>query len=169
LVVIRPARANEAAIVADIGFRAWEGKLSVWSDDAAHAAAIRPNARHAYETFARDGWPTILVAEIDGAIAGWGAREHDDHQISDLWVAPEFQGQGIGSTLIAALESVIAAHRHATAVLETHARNHEAIAFFQARGYSVKWLSTSYAPGIDRDIEKVGMEKQLSDTASQGE
>lgn len=46
----------------------------------------------------------ILVGEIDGQLAGLGASENNDDTISDVWVAPEFEGLGCGTALIMALE-----------------------------------------------------------------
>jgi ribosomal-protein-alanine N-acetyltransferase len=169
LVVIRKARADDAATLAAIGYRAWEDKLSVWTEGLSDIGAIRDNARLAYETFTRDYWPAILVSEDQGRIVGWGAREHPgdvldhrDNAISDLWIDPERQGRGHGTALLAALEDEIGALGFANALLETHARNHSAIAFYKARGYRVSWLSTKYSASLDRDIEKVGMEKELA-------
>ncbi|WP_157928864.1 GNAT family N-acetyltransferase [Pararhizobium haloflavum] len=160
--MIRPARQDDAAILADVGFRAWQDKLSVWASSPDDAAAIIPNAKAAFASFTRDGWQTILVAQIDGAIVGWGARENGDHTISDLWVDPSLQHHGAGSALLIQLENDMVAAGYKVAALETHARNEAAIAFYQRRGYAVKWLSTKYAAGLDRDIEKVGMEKSLT-------
>jgi ribosomal-protein-alanine N-acetyltransferase len=169
LVVIRHARANDAATLAAIGYRAWEEKLSVWTHGQDDVGAIRENARIAYETFTRNYWPAILVAEDEGRVVGWGAREHEgdvpdhrDNAISDLWIDPDCQGRSYGTALLAALEDVIRDLGFTTALLETHARNHSAIAFYKARGYRVSWLSTKYSASLDRDIEKVGMEKSLA-------
>ncbi|MGG2477864.1 GNAT family N-acetyltransferase, partial [Rhizobium sp. BR5] len=37
--------------------------------------------------------------------------------------------------------------------LETHAQNEPAVAFFRHHGYSVRWLSVSYAPKLDREVQ----------------
>jgi ribosomal-protein-alanine N-acetyltransferase len=36
-----------------------------------------------------------------------------------------------------------------------------AINFFQKHGYSVSWLSSNYAPKLDRDVQSVGLSKSL--------
>jgi ribosomal-protein-alanine N-acetyltransferase len=41
---------------------------------------------------------------VNGVLAGLGASEDRDNHISDIWVAPENEGKGVGSALIAALE-----------------------------------------------------------------
>lgn len=170
--MIRIARANDAAVLAAIGYRAWEDKLSVWTHGHDDVDAIRNNARIAYETFTRDYWSAIRVAEEEGTVVGWGAREHPgdvpdhrDNAVSDLWIDPDFQGRGIGTALLTALEDEIRALGFATALLETHARNQSAIAFYKARDYRVKWLSTKYSASLDRDLEKVGMEKAFDGMA----
>ncbi len=43
----------------------------------------------------------------------------------------------------------------------THAQNAPAIAFFQQRGYRIHWLSTQYSARLDRDVESIGMIRDL--------
>jgi ribosomal-protein-alanine N-acetyltransferase len=45
--------------------------------------------------------------------------------------------------------------------LQTHARNIAAVAFFQKHGYSVNWLSVDYSPRLDRNVESIGLRRQL--------
>jgi [ribosomal protein S18]-alanine N-acetyltransferase len=45
--------------------------------------------------------------------------------------------------------------------LQTHARNTAAVSFFQKHGYSVHWLSVDYSERLDRDVESVGLRRQL--------
>ena len=167
--MIRKARSNDAAVIAAIGYRAWEEKISVWSSGQMDIAQLSRNAKEAYERFVRDCLDGILVAEEGGVVAGWGAREHPrdvpeprDNVVSDLWVDPDHQGKGHGVRLLDALEAEIRAAGFHTAELETHARNHDAIAFYKRRGYAVIWLSTVYSASLDRDIEKVGLRKELA-------
>lgn len=167
--MIRHARASDAATLAAIGYRAWEEKLTAWAHGQDDVGAICRNALAAFETFTRDHWSAIRVVEAEGRLAGWGAREHPDdvqdhreNAISDLWIDPDCQGRGYGTALLAALEDEIRQGGFDAALLETHARNHAAIAFYKARGYRLSWLSTKYSASLDRDIEKIGMEKTLA-------
>lgn len=162
MVVIRNARSFEAGRLAEIGLAAWEGAVAAWGED---VAALRPNAKEAYERFAREQWPLILVGEVEGEIAGWGAREDADNHVSDLWIDPRFQGQGVGSKLLSTFESEIAEAGHETAEIETHARNLRAVGLFERRGYAVHSLSIKYAPSLDRDIETIGLSKVLKTMA----
>jgi ribosomal-protein-alanine N-acetyltransferase len=105
---------------------------------------------------------TIRVAERDGEPVGWGARENGDGYISDLWVAPAAQGQGVGTQLLAALEAEIAALGHATASLETRAGAKAAIRFYERNGYRIVWRKLKPTPSLGYAIDKVGMEKPLA-------
>lgn len=174
MVVVRKTKAHEAAAIAAIGFRAWDARLSVWTEGHDNVAAIRENARQAYVTFTHRCWDAILVAQTDEGLIGWGCCEDGrdvpeprENAISDLWVDPPFQRRGVGQALLAALEAQAAAAGHHCCLLETHARNNAAIAFFRSNGYAVKWLSTKYSVGLDRDIETVGLEKQFMEDAAE--
>ncbi|HET7412950.1 MAG TPA: GNAT family N-acetyltransferase [Pararhizobium sp.] len=156
--VIRKAHASESGRLAEIGFSAWQHAMASWGED---VAALSANARRAYETFVQDSWDIILVGEVDSAAAGWGAREGLRNQITDLWVQPEFQGQGIGSALLQALENEVDAAGFETIEIETHARNQRAIDLYRRRGYVVRALSVKYSAPLNRDIEKVELTKVL--------
>lgn len=47
----------------------------------------------------------VWVAELDGAIAGWGAIRGD--RLEGLYAAPEFAGQGVGAGLLGMLERLM--------------------------------------------------------------
>ena len=47
----------------------------------------------------------VWVAELDGAVVGWGAIRGD--RLEGLYVAAEFAGQGVGAGLLAMLEGLI--------------------------------------------------------------
>ena len=92
---------------------------------------------------------------------GCAAREELDDQITDLWVEPSLQRQGVGSALLEAIEAEMLAADYEAAGLQTHARNVAALEFFRKHGYTVNWLSVAYSPKMDRDIESVGLKRQL--------
>jgi ribosomal-protein-alanine N-acetyltransferase len=159
LIVIRNAYEQEAEVLAAIGLRAWR--------QATAALGITPtlydNAASAFSNFTRSSWLAIRVAEFSGAVAGWAAREHFDEAISDFWIDPEFQRRGVGSRLLGDIERLIEEKGFETIRLETHAQNEPAVAFFRHHGYSVRWLSVSYAPKLDREVQSVGLQKQLAE------
>ena len=106
MIQIRPATAGDAAILAEIGLAAWrKGILPLVSE----SVVDRITAENPFIPFLKDMGPRILVATSDDALAGLGACEHGDDYISDVWVSPVFEGRGVGSALLHALEREIAA------------------------------------------------------------
>jgi len=157
MIIVRLARENEVPALAAIGLDAWEKAVSGVAD----AQAMRQVAELSFLSFLRSKWFSVGVIEHGGVIAGWGAREDDDGTISDLWIEPSMQRQGLGSALLADLEERIVAGGFEAAIIRTHAQNDKAIGFFRKHGYAISSLSTAYAPKLDRDVESVGMTKML--------
>ena len=157
MIAIRFARPEEAGQLAEIGLRAWEhAMLAIGASEPMSA-----NAYRAFHNFTRSSWQTITVIESQGMPVGWAARELLDEAITDFWIDPAHAGQGFGSALLAAVEQAIVQQGFSRAELQTHAGNQDAVRFFMARGYAVAWLSMVYAPKMDRDMQSVGLVKQL--------
>jgi len=158
MITIRSARQDEAASLAEIGLKAWESAMSMIED----SSVLREAAEAAFLSFTSHHWLTISVIEEDGIIAGWAARERLDETITDFWIDPLWQSRGLGTALLSSLEADIRHQGFDTARLETHARN-GAVAFFEKHGYTIHWLTVAYSPKLDRDVETVGLSKQLDD------
>ncbi|MDO9415880.1 GNAT family N-acetyltransferase [Pararhizobium sp.] len=157
MIIVRPAHEGELRLLAAIGLAAWEKAVSGLVDP----ASMRDSVHHSFQTFLNDRWLGVDVAESGAVVCGWAARENGDGNITDLWVDPSRQRQGIGSKLLAETESRIAGRGHAVASLETHAKNAQAISFFQKHGFAISWLSVVYSPKLDRNVETVGLSKVL--------
>lgn len=164
MVTIRKARQDDAEFLTGIGLRAWRKAMT----SVGEAAEMIANARDAFASFTQEGWITITIVETSGIIAGWAAREDMDETISDFWIDPNFEGQGLGSALLVALEDEMRAQGFSVARLQTHAMNADALNFFEKKGYSVNWLTISYNPKLDRDVQSVGLSKSLSDEPATG-
>lgn len=158
MVVIRHARQNEIGLLLEIGLSAWASATAGIGD----VAAMRDPARRAFDDFLTRHWLSIILVENENRVCGWAAREGLDDIISDLWIDPDAQGKGLGSALLADVERRIAADGFEVASAKTHAQNTAAVAFFQRSGYRVKWLSTAYSHRLDRDVEFIGLSKQLN-------
>ena len=156
---LRKARPGEGDALGDVGFAAWQAS-AFGSHDAGRTD--RAALRQAFRRFCRDTPDVILVAEQDGRLLGWGARESRDQQVSDLWVAPHSQGRGVGQLLLEALLSQIAAEGHDHATVETLASNTRAIAFYQRHGFAEVWRAEKFSVALGYAIDKVGMNKSLS-------
>ncbi len=85
-------------MVGAVGFAAWlsGGALDVRFK----SEGVIEAARRAFLSYPATAKGEVIVAEVDGGIVGWIAREEHPDNISDLWVAPAFQGRGIGSRLL---------------------------------------------------------------------
>ena len=157
MATIRNAREDDVDVLAEIGLRSWERAMS----SIGGVTDMRENARFAFRHFAESSWITINVVEHHGMVAGWAAREKLDELITDFWIDPFHQRQGFGGLLLAEIEAEIVHQGFEVARIETHARNTEAVGFFEKHGYSVNWLSSVYTPKVDRDVQSVGLSKQL--------
>ena len=85
-------------VVGEVGFAAWQSSDAFKGFDL--SADVLERTRKAYETFAAEAKGDIWIAERDGRVVGWCARDGERNYISDLWVLPECQGRGIGRALV---------------------------------------------------------------------
>ncbi|WP_455271945.1 N-acetyltransferase family protein [Rhizobium herbae] len=161
MMIVRLAREDETPALAAIGLNAWEKAVSGVAD----AQSMRRVAELSFLSFLRSKWFSVSVIENSGTVAGWAAREDNDGMISDLWIEPSVQRNGLGSSLLADLEHRIQTAGFEAAVIRTHAQNAQAIRFFRKHGYAISSLSTAYAPKLDRDVESIGMRKMLGEPA----
>jgi ribosomal-protein-alanine N-acetyltransferase len=157
MIVIRHARQNEIGLLAAIGLRAWAKAIAGLAD----VAGMQSAAERAFIDFLTEHWLSVVLIEDENRICGWGARENHDDTISDLWIDPGAQGRGLGKALLADMEQRMVAEGFDVANARTHAQNASAVTFFQGAGYRVKWLSTAYSQKLDRDMEFIGLSKQL--------
>jgi GNAT superfamily N-acetyltransferase len=82
----------------------------------------------------------FLVAEVDGVPAGSGAwRSLGDGlaEIKRMYVEPAFRRRGLAQVVLGALERTAAAAGHASVVLNSGARQPEALALYEQAGYDV--------------------------------
>lgn len=157
MITVRNALEEDVPILIGIGVRAWEQAVT----GVAVLQVRRDHARGAFQHFLANRWLRVTVADFDGQLSGWASREKLDDEISDLWVDPPQQRKGLGSALLAAMEAEIVGAGFEAARLQTHARNVAAVGFFQKHGYAVNWLSVDYSQRLDRNIESVGLRRQL--------
>ena len=80
----------------------------------------------------------FVLAFHDGRAVGCGAFRPLDArtvEIKRMFVRPEFRGRGIARAILNALEAAAGHRGHTHSVLETAARQPEAIAHYRASGY----------------------------------
>lgn len=76
----------------------------------------------------------IFVAEVDGQIAGFASLYRVMDFVHLLFVAPEFQHQGVGKSLIRALRKEATAPLTLKVVID----NESAMKFYQNQGFVIK-------------------------------
>ncbi len=85
-------------VVGEVGFAAW--KTSVEGEAGFSDPAVIEAARKAFFEYPAEAKGDVAVAELEGRVVGWGAREDNPDYISDIWVDPGCQSRGIGSALV---------------------------------------------------------------------
>ncbi|WP_324251987.1 GNAT family N-acetyltransferase [Roseibium aggregatum] len=103
----------------------------------------------------------MIVGTISGEPAGIGACEHAEDTISDIWVAPAFEGLGVGTALVRSLETEILNRGHPVAYIQVAALNSRAFNLYRHLGYREEWRQMSFDPILKVEMEKVGLSKQL--------
>ena len=104
----------------------------------------------------------VHVAEQDGTVVGVLVLEaHPDHLlVENLAVAPDAQGQGVGSTLLALAEQQAEQQGLSELRLYTHERMTDNLAYYPRRGYVETHRSD------DGTFHRVHFAKQVSSTSS---
>ena len=92
---IRPARADEYDEVARVWMESW---VSTGLEEASKYLLANLRARVPHEM--EKGW-TLYVADDDGRIAAMLALHLPDRYLDQLFVAPDYQGKGLGRQLLA--------------------------------------------------------------------
>lgn len=159
MIVVRPATSEEVDALAQIGLAAWCKGIKPLVPTEVAIAIARDNP---FLPFLLEMGSNILVADIDGQAAGIGACEQADDTISDIWVAPAFEGRGAGSALVRALEAQIRERGHTEARIEVAAANERALELYQRLGYRQLWRKVVLDPVLRMKLEKNGLARRLS-------
>jgi ribosomal-protein-alanine N-acetyltransferase len=131
---IRKAVPEEADILADIGYIAWERDLRPFLSG---ASASRDAQKQRLEADVAANVERIIVAEVDGVATGWCLRARGMSYIPYLFVTPLLQNRGIGSLLLRRMETMFELEGAAYCQLDTLADNVRAVAFYQRQGYHI--------------------------------
>lgn len=159
MVILRKVHEREAEILADIGFRAW----AMATGPLASKETVRRSVLESFRAFTVNHYLTITVAENRGVAVGWAAREKLDDEVTDLWVDPAWQNQGIGGQLLEEMERQVKAHGQTIVNIQMQATNNIALNFFRKHHYSIHWMTTAWSPKLDSDVESLGLRKSLVD------
>lgn len=124
--VIRPARADEYDEVARVWMESW---ASTRLEDASNFLLAKLRARIPLEV--ERGW-TLFVADDGAAIAAMLALHLPLMYLDQLFVAPRYQGQGLGRSLLAFTRGRLPDEIHLRCVRE----NEKAWRWYEREGFS---------------------------------
>lgn len=123
-----------------------------------HAAAIKERGPEAYTPRQVAAWALearpdaypvdapdrcLLAADLGEAIVGVGQANLDDPEIAKLFVDPTHAERGVGSQLLAALESALAEAKAKTVFLDASLNSVE---FYERHGYEYGQVLTKRLP-----------------------
>ena len=137
-ITLRAARSSDAPRIGVVGYSAWRKRIGVHVSPEAYARCDTD----IFASSAQASSQQTIVAECCGATVGFAATEDGDNYISDLWVAPDFEGRGTGTAPLSALERAIAERGYETAQVEVLAEHHRALTLFRRPGYKTVWEGT---------------------------
>ncbi len=147
----------DAESVGEVGFAAWAAN-PVLND---FGTEMPERVHRAFCDFAATGSSVTLVAECDGEVVGWTARDGEADYVSDLWVHPDHQGKGAGRALLEDVFSLMRSEGIGRARIATHARNAGAIRLYERCGFVLVWRGMERSEAMQMDVEKVHLEKAL--------
>lgn len=130
MVGLRPARAEDALVVARIWAQGWrDGHLGNVPD-----ALLEVRTPESFRTRAAQRVTDTTVAVIDGEVAGFVIVVGDE--VEQVYVDGRHRGSGIAGTLLAEAERLVAADGHPVAWLAVVAGNARARRFYERGGWS---------------------------------
>ncbi len=105
-----------------------------------------PWPRYFFEKDLESGNTVAFVIEDGGAVVGYalGSCIHVELHITNIAVAKEIQGKGLGSKMLAELEKVAKERGCGFSYLEVRTTNIEAIGMYRNRGYDVLYTRKRY-------------------------
>jgi ribosomal protein S18 acetylase RimI-like enzyme len=154
---IRKAEPDDAGHLAAIGYEAWETSILPLL---AEQPGMRQSEQARLASAVSETIGRIIVAQVNGLVVGWCSRAGGRAYIPYLFVAPEFQNNGIGKLLLARMETMIELEGASRVHLETPADNVRAVRFYEHRGYRILAMRPDGRPD-QRPFLSVRLEKLL--------
>lgn len=131
--MIRPSAAEDMDALLEI----WLSATLVSHDfiPASFWRAQLQDMRHFYLPYSQ-----VWVYERAGAVTGFYALVEE--QLAAIFVAPAYQGQGIGKCLLNHAKS-----QRSSLLLQVYQRNHKSLAFYESQGFAIEAERVDEATG----------------------
>ena len=160
---VRHARRSDAVDLAEVYETAWrEAYSGIIPALTLEKMIVRRSAPWWREVVGRR---TILVLDVGGEIAGYAGiasarvKDRSAAEIQELYLAPEYQGIGLGVRLFKAAVKAVREKGYSKMVVRALAENDRAVAFYLRRGGKV-WARSEEALG-DRKLDCVWFEFRI--------
>lgn len=130
---------------------------SAYSDKQVAAWAAKTEGIDRYATAVEDASTELIVAESDGSVIGFGELNRETGEIKAIFVAPEWNGTGIGSSILRHLEQQLRDDGFDVVRLRAVLN---AISFYEQQGYErAERVTNQTTNGVA--VDSVWMEKSL--------
>lgn len=140
MVTIRAATDADGLVLLALADRLRQG-VAPWRDEAAVVDAVRGWVEASVAAMDEAGH-AVLVAELGSTVVGFVTLSPGSHwsgvaepSIGDLVVAPEAEGQGIGSALVEAVIERARSEGHTRVSVSTGAANARALGLYRRLGF----------------------------------
>ncbi|MVA58432.1 GNAT family N-acetyltransferase [Agrobacterium vitis] len=157
--ILRPMMEADRQMVGHIGWDSWRSTGPL--DRAMTDPAVAQKVKEAFLRFPFELALDVTVAEIEGAIAGWGARETQRDVISDIWISPDHQRRGIGRSLVLHFCETMRREGVKQARISTHQNNFAAQALYKSCGFETVWQGMERDAVMELEIPKVRLRRRL--------
>ncbi len=139
--ILRPAKPDDLDAIASLHVQSWRGTYrGIMPDDFLDGPVEGDRLSHWRELMEEvGGGRIILVAEVDGALAGFvtakpSGEDGVDAYIEHIHVRPALKGAGIGRKLLAEATDRLIGQGHGSAYLLVFSDNHQTIGFYERLG-----------------------------------
>lgn len=158
---IRPATVDDAHAIAEVHVRSWQHAYRELLPREFLAGLSVPKRTAMWAESLDQGRSSLLVAEADGAVAGFAAfgpcRDADagpaEHELCAIYVMPACWSAGLGRGLWRESNAAMAAQGAGSVSLWVLAGNDRAIRFYAAAGFRPQ-------PGSERTLTLAGVQLQ---------
>ncbi|WP_319531427.1 GNAT family N-acetyltransferase [uncultured Cohaesibacter sp.] len=98
---------------------------------------------------------SLIVADLDGRIVGHCECDIARGYLKNLWVAPDWQGQGIAGALLADAKEKLIKASHESLHLTALEGNSRALAFYEKEGLVQECRIMQFDPFLQRDMATI--------------
>lgn len=130
---------------------------STYTDKQVAAWAAKPEGTDRYENAIEDSTTELVVAECDGRVVGFGELDVESGEVEAVFVDPEHNGEGIGSSILNYFERWIRDEGFDVVRLRAVLN---AVGFYEQQGYETIERVTNTTTN-DVDVDSVWMEKSF--------